>query len=155
MKAGKIYATATEDMDALTFGSSILLRHMTFSEARKMPIQEIHLDRVLAELELSQNEVTIICSGENNLIINITIFFQFQFIDLCILLGCDYCDSIRGIGPKRAIELIKTHKTLEKVLEHIDTKKYTVPENWIYKQARELFINPEVADPATIEVGFK
>lgn len=71
------------------------------------------------------------------------------------MLGCDYCDSIRGIGPKRAIELIKTHKTLEKVLEHIDTKKYTVPENWIYKQARELFINPEVADPASIEVGFK
>lgn len=59
VKAGKIYATATEDMDALTFGSNILLRHMTFSEARKMPIQEIHLDKVLAELELNQNEVNI------------------------------------------------------------------------------------------------
>lgn len=75
MKAGKIYATATEDMDALTFGSCILLRHMTFSEARKMPIQEIHLDRVLAELELSQNEVNIIFSGKNNVIINTIIFF--------------------------------------------------------------------------------
>jgi flap endonuclease-1 len=57
VKAGKVYATATEDMDALTFGSSVLLRHMTFSEARKMPIQEFHLSKVLEELELSQNEV--------------------------------------------------------------------------------------------------
>jgi flap endonuclease-1 len=57
VKAGKVYATATEDMDALTFGSSVLLRHMTFSEARKMPIQEFHLNRVLEELDLSHNEV--------------------------------------------------------------------------------------------------
>ncbi len=34
VKGGKVFATGTEDMDALTFGSSILLRHLTFSEAR-------------------------------------------------------------------------------------------------------------------------
>lgn len=33
-KAGKVYATATEDMDCLTFGSSIQLRHLTASEAK-------------------------------------------------------------------------------------------------------------------------
>ena len=22
-----------------------------------------------------------------------------QFIDFCILCGCDYCDSIKGLGP--------------------------------------------------------
>ena len=57
VKAGKVYATATEDMDALTFGSNVLLRHMTFSEARKMPIQEFHLSKVLEGLELSHKEV--------------------------------------------------------------------------------------------------
>jgi flap endonuclease-1 len=57
VKSGKVFATATEDMDALTFGSNILLRHMTFSEARKMPIQEFHLEKVLAGLELSQEQV--------------------------------------------------------------------------------------------------
>ena len=31
---------------------------------------------------------------------------QDQFVDLCILLGCDYVDKIRGIGPKKAIELV-------------------------------------------------
>lgn len=34
VKSGKVYAAGTEDMDALTFGSKILLRHLTFSEAR-------------------------------------------------------------------------------------------------------------------------
>lgn len=74
VKAGKVFGVATEDMDALTFGANILLRHMTFSEARKMPVQEIHHEKVLKGLELEENE----------------------FIDLCILLGCDYCDSIKG-----------------------------------------------------------
>lgn len=77
-----------------------------------------------------------------------------QFIDLCILLGCDYCESIRGIGPKRAIELIAQHKSIEEVLKNIDTKKYIVPENWNFEQARKLFVEPVVADPATIDVGF-
>lgn len=39
VKSGRVYATATEDMDALTFGTNILCRHMTFSEAKKVPIQ--------------------------------------------------------------------------------------------------------------------
>ncbi len=34
VKGGKVYATGTEDMDALTLGCPILLRHLTFSEAR-------------------------------------------------------------------------------------------------------------------------
>lgn len=39
VRAEKVFATATEDMDALTFGSTILARRMTFSEAKKLPIQ--------------------------------------------------------------------------------------------------------------------
>ncbi|CAG4939012.1 unnamed protein product [Colias eurytheme] len=130
VKAGKVYAVATEDMDALTFGSNVLLRHLTFSEARKMPVQEFHLDQVLSGLELNHNE----------------------FIDLCILLGCDYCGSIRGIGPKRAIELIRQHRSLEEVLRNIDTKKYVPPEDWDFSNARRLFLEPEVKDAGEIEL---
>lgn len=46
--------------------------------------------------------------------------FPLQFIDLCILLGCDYCGTIKGIGPKRAIDLIKQHGSIEEILENID-----------------------------------
>ena len=35
-------------------------------------------------------------------------------------MGCDYCGSIKGIGMKKSIELIKKHKNIEKVLEAID-----------------------------------
>ena len=34
VKAGKVYATGTEDMDALTFGTTVLLRNLTVAEAR-------------------------------------------------------------------------------------------------------------------------
>jgi flap endonuclease-1 len=67
-----------------------------------------------------------------------------QFIDLCILLGCDYCDSIRGIGPKRALELITKHKSIETIIEKIDKTKYTLPENWPFVEARRLFTDPDV-----------
>ncbi|KAF7273667.1 flap structure-specific endonuclease 1 [Rhynchophorus ferrugineus] len=130
VKAGKVFATATEDMDALTFGSNVLLRHMTYSEARKMPIQEIHLDKVLEGLQLSQNE----------------------FIDLCILMGCDYTESIRGIGPKKSIDLIRQHRSIEGILKNIDKDKYPPPEDWNYEGARELFQNPEVADAEGLEL---
>lgn len=129
-KSGKVYATATEDMDALTFGSSVLLRHLTFSEARKIPVQEFHLDQVLNGLCLTHS----------------------QFIDLCILLGCDYCGSIRGVGPKRAMELIKQHSTIEEVIKNIDTSKYQVPDNFNYEDARRLFLEPEVTDADGIEM---
>lgn len=130
VRAGKVYATGTEDMDALTFGTNVLLRHLTFSEARKMPIKEFHLDRVLAEMKMTKEE----------------------FIDLCILLGCDYCDSIRGIGPKRAVDLIRQHKNLETIIKNLDSKKYTIPEDWPYAAARKLFMDPEVLEAENVEL---
>jgi flap endonuclease-1 len=54
---GKVYAAASEDMDTLSFAAPILLRHLTFSEQRKEPIQEIHLDRVLEGLGMEQEQV--------------------------------------------------------------------------------------------------
>eukprot|EP00123_Amoebidium_parasiticum_P013206 comp21828_c0_seq1/m.31118 comp21828_c0_seq1/g.31118 ORF comp21828_c0_seq1/g.31118 comp21828_c0_seq1/m.31118 type:complete len:389 (-) comp21828_c0_seq1:328-1494(-) len=135
VKAGKVYATCTEDMDSLTFGSQVLLRHMTYAEAKKAPIQEFHLDQVLKELEMTMDE----------------------FIDLCILLGCDYCDSIRGIGPATALKLIRQHHSIENILEHLQKEKtkYVVPEEWMYKEAREFFKKPEVTDPSTLDIKWE
>ncbi|KAF3927174.1 hypothetical protein ABW20_dc0102574 [Dactylellina cionopaga] len=130
-KAGKVYAAASEDMDTLCFETPILLRHLTFSEQRKQPIQEIHLDRVMAGLDMTRE----------------------QFIDLCILLGCDYCDTIPKIGPTTALKLIRQYKSIEKVIESLDTEKYKVPEYFPYQDARELLMNPVVL--AAEEYEFK
>ncbi|KAF2174216.1 hypothetical protein M409DRAFT_62322 [Zasmidium cellare ATCC 36951] len=133
-RGGKVYAAASEDMDTLTFDAPVLLRHLTFSEQRKEPVQEIHVDRVLEGLEMDRK----------------------QFIDLCILLGCDYVDPVKGIGPKVALNLIKEHKTLEAVVEHINkTGKYTLPEDWPYQDARLLFLEPDVRPADHPDCDFK
>lgn len=124
-RAGKVYAAASEDMDTLCFNTPILLRHLTFSEVRKEPIQEIHLDKVLDGLNMDRK----------------------QFVDLCILLGCDYLDPIPKIGPNTALKLIREHGSLEKIVEYIknDPKgKYTLPDDWPYLDARDLFFEPDV-----------
>ena len=113
---------ATEDMDVLAFGSSVLLRHFTFNVDRKTPITQFSLQKFQE-------------------IFNVT---HDQFIDFCILLGCDYCEKISGIGPKNAIKLILEHKTIENIVENLDKKKYKVPQDWKFREARQLFKNPEV-----------
>jgi flap endonuclease-1 len=57
-RGGKVYAAASEDMDTLTFDTPILLRHLTFSEQRKEPILEIHMDKVLEGLGMEREQVT-------------------------------------------------------------------------------------------------
>ncbi|EKE37191.1 hypothetical protein ENUP19_0347G0022 [Entamoeba nuttalli] len=123
VKAGKCYATATEDMDALTLGSEHVVRKFSASDNKKDPIREYSLSSILEE----------------------TGFTMEQFIDLCILLGCDYCETIKGVGPITAFELIQQYKSIENILQHL-SDKYKVPENWKYKEARELFLHPDVAD---------
>ena len=68
-----MYATATEDMDALCCGSPVLVRRLTFSEARKLPVLEYRLEKVLEELKLNMT----------------------QFVDFCILCGCDFAGTIK------------------------------------------------------------
>ncbi|KNG50645.1 flap endonuclease 1 [Stemphylium lycopersici] len=135
-RGGKVYAAASEDMDTLTFNSPILLRHLTFSEQRKEPILEIHLDRVLEGLGMERK----------------------QFIDLCILLGCDYLDPIKGIGPSTALKLLREHNDLEGVVEHIksqSSKKLTIPDDWPFADARLLFLEPDVRSADDPECDFK
>ncbi|KAK8043957.1 hypothetical protein PG994_012795 [Apiospora phragmitis] len=98
-RAGKVYAAASEDMDTLCFDSPILLRHMTYSEQRKEPVQEIHLEKVLEGLGMERK----------------------QFVDLCILLGCDYLDPVPKVGPSTALKLVREHGTLEKITGPLPT----------------------------------
>ncbi|GAQ79478.1 putative DNA repair protein XPGC [Klebsormidium nitens] len=121
-KLGKVYGASTEDMDALTFGTPRLIRHLMEPAARKIPAMEFELDKILEELALTMD----------------------QFIDLCILSGCDYCDPIKGIGGITALKLVRQHGSIEKILEAIDTAKYQIASDWPYKEARKMFQAPEV-----------
>ena len=58
-------------------------------------------------------------------------WFVFQFVDLGILLGCDYCDKITGLGPSRALKLIQQHRTIERVMQNIN-RKVSDLDSWFY-----------------------
>lgn len=154
-RAGKVYAAASEDMDTLTFNAPILLRHLTFSEQRKEPIQEIHLDKLLAGLEMEREQVYKHYNSTFRYSETVTLTVV-QFIDLCILLGCDYLDPVKGIGPSTALKLIREYKTLEGVVSYFQKSgKYTLPEDWPYQDARLLFLEPEVRSADDPECDFK
>ncbi|CAI2370629.1 unnamed protein product [Moneuplotes crassus] len=133
VKAGKAFATCTEDMDALTFGSKNLIRNVN---SKGEPIIQINLKEMLDAFEMTMEE----------------------FIDLCILCGCDYTQSIKGIGPSTAFKMMKNHGSIEKILETIKTdsklrKKHHIPDPFLYEEARELFKNHDVRKAE--EIKFK
>jgi len=41
-----------------------------------------------------------------------------EFIDMCILCGCDYSPKIEGIGPVKAYKFIKDFHTIENVIAY-------------------------------------
>lgn len=45
-----------------------------------------------------------------------------QFIELCILLGCDYLEPCKGIGPKTALKLLRDHNGLANVVSFVRSK---------------------------------
>ena len=99
-------AVLTEDMDILTFGSPIIVRNLT--SQKKKPI-EISLDKILIKFGWTQD----------------------QFIELCILLGCDYSEHITDINFLKLFhefqknkDIVKVLKKLRKNIEVIDSKNY-------------------------------
>ncbi|XP_053738443.1 probable flap endonuclease 1 homolog [Synchiropus splendidus] len=124
VKKGLVHGVASEDMDTLPFGAAVLIRQ--FNANKFGEIVEYSLAKLLEKLQITHEE----------------------FVDLCILLGCDYCEKITGFGPKRALTLIQKHRTIENIVLHINQQTHPVPEFWKYKEARDLFLGlPETEPP--------
>ncbi|KAF8727405.1 hypothetical protein HU200_019010 [Digitaria exilis] len=131
----KVYAVASEDMDSLTFGAPRFLRHLMDPSSKKIPVMEFDVAKVLEELELTMD----------------------QFIDLCILCGCDYCESIKGVLYRFSFILRHTFcqflhflnvlpfETYIFLTPHLCLSvRYQIPEDWPYQEARRLFKEPDV-----------
>ena len=67
-----------------------------------------------------------------------------------MLSGCDYLPSIPGVGLKTAYQLLKRHKTVDKVVKMIrlDGKK-NVPRGYLeaFFLAEKVFLHQRVYDP--------
>jgi len=63
---------------------------------------------------------------------------QDEFIDLCILCGCDYTVSIPKVGAVTALKIIKSHRSIENFKES-GTGRYVLPDSFDFITARSLF----------------
>jgi len=57
-----------------------------------------------------------------------------------------------GIGPKRALELIKKWGSLEKIVANLDKEKYKLPEIFPIEEVRQLFLKPDVTPADQVDV---
>lgn len=110
----------TEDMDILTFGADKIYRNLG---SFKKETLEIKLENILEKIDLNYD----------------------QFIDLCILFGCDYCDRIKDIQPMKVYNIYKQTKDLNTTFE-ILKKDYCVPKIDNIKEIRSYFKDPPVVN---------
>ncbi len=126
---GDAYAVMSQDADTLLFGAPRLVRNISVTGRRKLPgrnvwtdisPEKIELDEVLDELGITRE----------------------QLIIMSMLVGTDYNPSgIKGIGPSKALKLVKEKKTLDTVLEDVDWNFSCDPH-----KVFDMFINPDVTD---------
>lgn len=129
---GDAWAVGSQDFDSLLCGADRLVRNLTITGRRKLPGRNeykdvmpelIKLEETLGELGISRK----------------------QLIDIAILMGTDYNDGIKGIGPKRGLKKIKKHGDIEGVFENSDVYVNN------YEIIQKLFLDPKVTDEYVIE----
>ena len=61
-----------------------------------------------------------------------------QWLNLCVLSGCDYCPRIQGVGVKNAYKFIQKHP-LEEIFKILS---YKAPSDYVEKfnRSKELFV---------------
>ena len=107
------YAVISQDYDSLIFGADRLIQNLTISEKRK----------IARTLAYETVKPCIIDLKENlkNLSINID-----QLIVLSIIVGTDFnVGGIKGIGPKKALKLLKKYnKNFDKLFDDVKWNNY-------------------------------
>lgn len=134
VKNNLAYAVGSEDMDILPFGSCKLLRN--FTSYKNDEINEIDLQQILTSLNINHE----------------------QFIDICILLGCDYSCTVTGLGPKSILGVIQNHGSIDNFIKDdikVKKNKYKIPDSFCYKPAREYFQNAPVKQLTKTEITWR
>jgi len=125
---------ASQDYDSMLFGAKRLVRNLTISGKRKLPRKNVYLNVMPEEIRLEEVLEELGIDRE-------------QLIGVGILTGTDYNGGIKGIGPKKALKLIKKHGTIEKVLTSINERIEELDE------VKEIFLNPNVTGDYEIRWG--
>jgi flap endonuclease-1 len=129
---GDVYAAASQDYDSLLFGAPVLVRNMTLSGRRKLPRRNVYVDVVPETIRLGDALSTLGITRE-------------QLVDIGVLMGTDFNDGVKGIGPKKGLKLIKEFGSGEAAIKE---KKLDVPS---FHNVRKIFLEPKVTDDYTME----
>jgi flap endonuclease-1 len=131
---GDAWAAASKDYDALLFGAPRLLRFLTFSGREFLPstssFRPITPELIVAESFLGAHGIS-----------------REQLVDLAILVGTDFNPGIKGIGPKKALQLVRRHGAIEAMPDEL---RLQVPE---YAEVRRIYLEPRVTSDYSFAFG--
>ena len=132
---GEVWAASSKDYDCLLFGAPRLVRFLTITGKEFLPSKGVTrpLKPELIDLQrfLSHHGIT-----------------REQLVDLAILVGTDFNDGVKGIGPKTALKLIRKHGSLENLPADL---RESLPKN--YEEVRRIFLHPKVTSEYTLHYG--
>src|SRR5262245_58821386 len=129
-----VWAAASKDYDCLLFGTPRLLRFLTISGREFLPSKGAF--RAITP-ELIETAALLEHYG----------LTREQLIDIAILIGTDFNGGVKGIGPKKALKLIREFGSIDNMPADItETLGPTI------RDIREVFLKPDVVDD--YEIGF-
>jgi len=130
------WAAASQDFDSLLFGAPMLVRNLAITGRRKLPGKDVYIEvsPEVIELQPLLNELGIT---------------REQLVDIGILIGTDYNAGIKGIGPKKALELVREQGSLKQIAKTELGEKFEVDP----LEVREIFLKPNVTGKYTLEWG--
>jgi len=133
---GEVWAASSKDYDSLLFGAPRLLRYLTIFGREYLPSKGVSrpLKPELIELDrfLSNHEIT-----------------REQLIDIAVLIGTDFNEGLKGIGPKKALNLIKNYGKIENMPNEV--KAMLEAQN--YQEVKRFFLEPKVTTDYTLRYG--
>lgn len=132
-KRGAVYATGSQDADALLFGSPLLVRNLSITGRRKVPKKETYIEVKPELIDLSRMLKEIGITQE-------------QLIIIGILVGTDYAPGVKGVGTKTALKIVKEQKTLEATIAEVGWDADILPEK-IYN----FFLKPPITNKYKME----
>jgi flap endonuclease-1 len=128
-----VYGVSSQDSDSLLFNSPRLIRNLSITGKRKLPRQDTYIEIKPELIELADVLKELGITRE-------------QLIIIGLLVGTDYNPGIKGYGPKKALEIVKKEKTLDKVLKNIEWN-FETPAKEIY----DFYLNPPIEKNVKIE----
>ncbi|CAO3693514.1 unnamed protein product [Rhizopus microsporus] len=123
MKKNYVQAVVTEDSDLLAFGcSTVIFKLNRYGDCERIFFNDIPQ------------------------VINIKPFTTTTLRHICMLSGCDYIPSLKGIGLKTAEALLRTHTTIEKVMRALRYKSSVEQYQQDFERAEYAFLYQYVYD---------